>query len=379
MTMQENFQNLTDSIHDSLDIDLESDSGSIGKTLARARIIQNLEQREVAAHLNVDLSVIQAIERDDFRTLGAPVFVRNYLKRYAQLTRISEDEILERYKQLGHDELPPLKVTRSIKPQTKTSDIRWLSYPLIVALVGWLGWLGLEKFSVHFDSSDNAGLAGVNTGNNSWLSLPKQEREQKQEQEQEQGQGQGQKPEPEPEFVVENTDSEVSRLAGSRPTTPPIASSSAISPAVAQSENNNVAAAKTGGTRNWEATTSNRDPDQETTSLVAIATEVDPEPAGDGNDSDEFANAIDGESRLVLEFSDDCWLEIKDANGKRLAYGVIKAGSVSNLAGPAPFSVTLGNAGAATITLNGKAVDKSVYMPKRGSVSRFTLEDPQGG
>ena len=358
MTMQENFQNFTNTIDDSLEIDLDSDSESIGKTLAKSRVIQNLEQREVAARLNVDLSVIQAIERDDFKTLGASVFVRNYLKRYAQLTRLSADEILEQYKQLGYDELPPLKVARSIKPQTKMSDIRWLSYPLIVALVGWLGWLGLEKISVHFDSTDKASLADVNTDNNSWLSLPKQEQE----------------------SIPETTDSGGAvRLPASQPATS-MASPSAISPAVAQSEDNNaIAAAKTTETRTWETTSANQDLNQETTSLVAIATEIDSEAAGNDNNNDEFADAIDGESQVVIEFSDDCWVEIKDANGNRLAYGVMKASSVSNLSGPAPFAVTLGNAGAATITLNGKAVEKSVYMPKRGSVSRFTLEDTQGG
>ena len=118
---------------------------------------------------------------------------------------------------------------------------------------------------------------------------------------------------------------------------------------------------------------------QEPASLVAIATEINPESAGNDNDSDEFESGIDGESRLILEFSDDCWVEIKDVNGNRLAYGVMKASSVSDLSGSAPFSVTLGNAGAATITLNGKTVDKSVYVPKRGSVSRFTLESPPPG
>ena len=206
MIMQENFQNLTNTINNSVEVGVESESGSIGKTLAKSRIIQNLEQREVAVRLNVDLSVIQAIERNDFKTLGAPVFVRNYLKRYAQLVKISEDEILEQYKQLGYDELPPLKVARSIKPQTKMSDIRWLSYPLIVALVGWLGWLGLEKISVHFDSSDNAGLADMNADSNSWLSLPEQKQE----------------------SIAKNTDSEVSHLPAPQTTTS-IASPSAIS------------------------------------------------------------------------------------------------------------------------------------------------------
>jgi cytoskeleton protein RodZ len=79
---------------------------------------------------------------------------------------------------------------------------------------------------------------------------------------------------------------------------------------------------------------------------------------------------------LVLRFAKDCWVDIRDADGDSLAYGVMKAGSVSELSGAAPFSLVLGNAPAATIEINGELVSTSVYVPQRGTVSRFVLAAP---
>ncbi len=82
---------------------------------------------------------------------------------------------------------------------------------------------------------------------------------------------------------------------------------------------------------------------------------------------------LGGAPRLVLEFSGDCWVEVKDSQGKVLANGLMRPNTTSQLSGVAPFTITLGNAPAARITLDGKTIDRAIYVPKRGTVSRFTL------
>ena len=81
-----------------------------------------------------------------------------------------------------------------------------------------------------------------------------------------------------------------------------------------------------------------------------------------------------GEAKLLLEFSNDCWVEIKDAEGNVLTSGLMKANTTHTLSGPAPFKVTLGNAPAARIVLDDRLVDTTIYVPRRGTVSRFTLD-----
>jgi len=53
---------------------------------------------------------------------------------------------------------------------------------------------------------------------------------------------------------------------------------------------------------------------------------------------------------------------------------LMKANTTHALSGPAPFKVTLGNAPAARIILDDRLVDTTVYVPRRGTVSRFTLD-----
>ena len=85
----------------------------------------------------------------------------------------------------------------------------------------------------------------------------------------------------------------------------------------------------------------------------------------------------DAGAKLLLEFSSDCWVEVKDAEGKVLISSLMRANSSESVSGPAPLAITLGNAPAARLTLDGQPVDKTVYVPRRGTVSRFTLARPQ--
>lgn len=61
--------------------------------------------------------------------------------------------------------------------------------------------------------------------------------------------------------------------------------------------------------------------------------------------------------RLDLAFSDECWLEVSDAQGDVLATDLQRPGSRLTLMGKAPFQVKLGFASAASLTLNGEPVE----------------------
>jgi cytoskeleton protein RodZ len=77
-------------------------------------------------------------------------------------------------------------------------------------------------------------------------------------------------------------------------------------------------------------------------------------------------------AQLQLTFSAECWVTVQDASGARLAYGIKSAGQSLQLTGQLPFSVTLGNATAATVQLNQTVVDLSGY--RAGQVARLTLD-----
>ena len=76
-------------------------------------------------------------------------------------------------------------------------------------------------------------------------------------------------------------------------------------------------------------------------------------------------------STVVFTFSGDCWVNIFDATGERIAWGVKKSGYVMTIAGKAPFKVTLGKPELAVIAFNGEQVDMSSFNV--GNIAKFTL------
>jgi cytoskeleton protein RodZ len=82
---------------------------SPGGRLRAARERKGLSLVEAADALRLDHRVVEALERDDFKALGAPVFVKGHLRKYAALTGEPPDDILLAYHQrAGVQEALPL-------------------------------------------------------------------------------------------------------------------------------------------------------------------------------------------------------------------------------------------------------------------------------
>ena len=80
-----------------------------------------------------------------------------------------------------------------------------------------------------------------------------------------------------------------------------------------------------------------------------------------------------GAIRVEIRFSDECWVEITDAIGTRIYFGLAQAGDVEVLSGVPPLDVFLGNADAAGILVDGGefAVPGEA---RRGNLARFAIE-----
>jgi cytoskeleton protein RodZ len=61
------------------------------------------------------------------------------------------------------------------------------------------------------------------------------------------------------------------------------------------------------------------------------------------------------ETRLKLDLANDSWIEVYDAQGKKLFYDVASAGSVQTVSGRGPLRVVLGNAAGVTVEVDGNA------------------------
>jgi len=84
-----------------------------GTELAHERERQGLTEQQVAEQLNLDVSVIHWIEQDDFAALGAPVFARGHLRRYAALLGLPAERLLEAYERWGTHPSQPTLIPRA--------------------------------------------------------------------------------------------------------------------------------------------------------------------------------------------------------------------------------------------------------------------------
>ena len=324
---------------------------SLGAWFAQVRTRYGLELREAARHLMLNPTIVQAIEADDFTRLGPPVFVRGYLSRYARLLDMPDHEVLERFRQQTHvsQEPPPLQVVHPLRRQTRARDLRGLVY---LALLIGVGWTAIQ----HLPDLDPGRLAGLWSGDQ-----PNEGRQTVRDLTNATAQTQ---------YPFQSPSAETAVPA------PATSLADEASPATPSSESVPAVVATPVSAPPSVVFTAPPDPTPvPMLSVSGVPTTADSSVPFAVRASDPaVATGENGEAKLLLEFSNDCWVEIKDAEGNVLTSGLIKANTTHTLSGPAPFKVTLGNAPAARIVLDDRLVDTTIYVPRRGTVSRFTLD-----
>src|SRR5215211_6717286 len=99
---------------------------SPGARLKREREAQGLTEQQAAESLTLDPTVVFALEANDFAVLGAPVFVKGHLRRYAAMLGVPEDEILGAYERSKHHMAEPSLVPKSrLEMMPERSRPKW--------------------------------------------------------------------------------------------------------------------------------------------------------------------------------------------------------------------------------------------------------------
>jgi len=74
-----------------------SELASFGEELRREREIRGISLKEIADATKISKRFLEAIERNDHRTLPAPVFTRGFIREYSRYLGLNCDEIVNRY------------------------------------------------------------------------------------------------------------------------------------------------------------------------------------------------------------------------------------------------------------------------------------------
>ena len=110
----------------------ESGQISVGQLLRDAREAQGVTLEDAAVRLRLMYRQIEAMERDDFESLGQPVFARGFVRNYARLLGLAPESLLAR---MDGAPVGPAAVG-PVEPPLPRS---WLTSPwLILLLLGLL-------------------------------------------------------------------------------------------------------------------------------------------------------------------------------------------------------------------------------------------------
>jgi cytoskeleton protein RodZ len=275
----------------------ESGQASIGQVLRDAREAQGVALEDAAARLRLMHRQIEAMETDDFESLGQPVFARGFVRNYARLLGLAPDALLARMEGAPAE---PAEVSRAEPPLPRS----WLTSPwLILFLLGLLVAVVAPVALYWWLNEGEEDMVGQESATAKIKPLPPAL----------------------PESVVTPVVAPVAE-----PVVP-------VAPVVPPAE----------------------------PSMEAV------EPAEAGAPAVPKPTTPSG--MMHLEFGDESWVEIKDANGRMLHRQLNRPGSSVDISGQPPFDLLIGNAAQARMTYNGRLIDLKPFIDV--TVARFTLEE----
>ncbi|MEQ1511716.1 MAG: RodZ domain-containing protein [Lysobacteraceae bacterium] len=123
----------------------------IGERLRQARIRTGLTPSEIGSQLKMPTYAIEALEREDWGRIGAPVFVRGQLRSYARLLGLPADAIVESLSMpaAAPVELVPQTYTPRMQLVAEQTKMR-LVYVVLTAAIAVPVWLATRS---HLDGA----------------------------------------------------------------------------------------------------------------------------------------------------------------------------------------------------------------------------------
>ena len=299
-----------------------------GQMLQDARIASGISVQEVSNHIHLKLSVINNIEQSVGDKHISPMFMRGYIRCYARYLKISEDEVIAAYdcQNVACEQQAELQsFSRRTKLEAHDNRLMLVSYGIIgFMLAVFLIW-GLRGDDVDVDVDVVV-------------------------------------PEPISTETIESVDSQ--EVVGSV-----IVIEEQAPSVVAENTELESTAAQTPALDVIAPPPSEDVPAETLAQPVVAALPTITLPAVVTNNPDNKPVIV--AQSLVLTFAGDCWVQVKDKNGKTLSTGVRKAGQSISLQGLAPLSIKLGAPEHVTMSYAGEPVDLSTF--KQGRLAKFTV------
>lgn len=122
------------------------ESGPIGgERLADARRKMQIPVIEIAKELHLDEYKVRALENNEFDVLGAPVFAKGHLRKYAQLVGVDEADVMTDYYRLNRSEPSPPVVKFRPVPKAEFSPAPWVAGIVAIVAAAAAYWWFVER------------------------------------------------------------------------------------------------------------------------------------------------------------------------------------------------------------------------------------------
>ena len=296
--------------------------GFPGHLLRQAREEQGLSQKETARDLHLTSKVINAIEEDDFELIPSFVFARGYIRSYARHLGLDGQALVAEFDLaygVPNNSAKPMSAIRKGVQQSKPGDT-WVKLISIVFVVG------LVAASIVWWQSQNGSQMLPQLSSGAEQELPSG-------------------------TLVEGLDTDDVNLDLLLLST----NESEVDAIVPEAESII---------------------ESEQAQVVVVEPVVDPvAEAVTEQVPKEVTDAVvllPNQAQLVMVFDKDCWVEIKDANGKMVLSDLYSAGDTIEQVITAPIEVLLGrSSGVATMTFDGRTIDLKPHTRK--DIARLTL------
>ncbi|WP_414828045.1 RodZ domain-containing protein [Alteromonas sp. H39] len=321
----------------------DAPKASPGKLLREGREAQGLSQQDIASKLFLKASQIDDIEHDRLDDRMSVTFTKGYVRNYAKQLGLDSQRVVEEFERCHNTPKSSAKLQSFSRRVAKQAhDDRWMMVTWIIALLligGVVAWwyqqsvdepltqepvVQSENTADVYEDEDIPPLGGESA-------------------------------------VSENGLGGVEPLGGAGAVN---TSQTAVVEADELAEDESV---ETRPDADESATTQDGD------DAVTASVDVDErQPAADESTREASSPSADATPiNMVFTFGEDCWVNIEDATGEAIAYGVKQAGRVMSIQGVPPVEVTLGAPDNVTITVDGEPVDMSSYQ--NGRTARLSL------
>jgi cytoskeleton protein RodZ len=286
-----------------------------GSVLAEARIKQGFSIDEVANRLNFRAILVQNIESDIFDESISDTFNRGYLKNYAKLVHVSISEVIELYENLNiakENQTKMQSFSNGTMKEAQNSMLMWITYLILTIFIGLTVMWWLQDNNEVSHTSD--------------ISI----------------------------VVIEND-----------VTTQELPTEIELNTSISQIDNKQTEV-------NNVTDEAIKVPLESTFVTEIIPDKVEEDKILESTDLLESNTPeLAPMTQVVFSFSGDCWVNIHDALGERVAWGVKKAGYVMTINAQPPLKITIGRPELVKIDFGGENIDMSVYP--EGHVAKLTL------